>query len=453
METRKRIWGWFFFDWASQPYNTLLITFIFAPYVKELMGDGSAAQSAWGFGIGCAGIVIALLAPILGAMADISGNRMRWIWVFSVFYVVGAAGLWLAAPGDFNLVLILFLFAIGMIGMEFATIFTNSMLPDLGSKHEIGKISGNGWAFGYIGGLVTLLIMLAFFAESATTGQTLLGLDPAFGLNAEQREGTRFVGPLTAIWYAVFMIPFFLWVRDPKPRKAPKGAVAAALKDVVRTIRKLPQTPSLFAYLGSSMLYRDALNGMYVFGGIFAAGVLGWSVVDIGVFAIIAIITGAIFAYIGGRADVKYGPKPVITVCILVLTFVAVAIVMVSPTSVFGIPVAEGSALPDIAFYIIGALIGAAGGVIQSASRTMMVRQADPDRMTEAFGLYALAGKATSFLAPLLIGTVTYVTNSQQIGVSPLIVLFLLGLILLRWVKPEGDLSSDASVRDPVSNP
>ncbi|MCM2562576.1 MFS transporter [Lutimaribacter sp. EGI FJ00015] len=436
---RKRIWGWYFFDWASQPYNTLLITFIFAPYVKELIGDGAAAQSAWGFGIGAAGFVIAILAPVLGALSDLSGNRLRWIWVFSLLYVVGAYGLWWAVPGDFNLYLVLLSFAIGMIGMEFATIFTNSMLPDLGPRDQIGRISGNGWAFGYAGGLVTLVIMLLLLAESADTGKTLIGLDPVLGLDADMREGTRAVGPLTAIWYAVFMIPFFLWVRDPKPARPPRGALKKALAEVVTTLRGLPRTPSLFAYLGSSMFYRDALNGMYVFGGIYAAGVLEWSVVDTGIFGIIAIITGAVFAMIGGRADERFGPKPVITFCILVLTFVAVSIVFISRSSVYGIPVAPSSALPDIVFYVMGALIGAAGGVIQAASRTMMVRQANPDRMAEAFGLYALAGKATSFLAPTAIGIATTISGSQQLGVTPLIALFLIGLILLRWVKPTGD--------------
>ncbi len=446
---RKRIWGWFFFDWASQPYNTLLVTFIFAPYVKDLMGDGTAAQTAWGFGVGAAGIVIVLLAPILGAMADQSGNRMRWIWIFSILYVVGAAGLWTAAPGSFSLTTTLILFAIGMIGMEFTTIFTNSMLPDLGTKEEIGRISGNGWAFGYVGGLIALVLMLTLFAENATTGKTLIGIDPIMGLNAEMREGTRFVGPLTAIWFAVFMIPFFLWVKDPKPAGAPPGAVKKALKEVSATVKKLPQTPSLFAFLGSSMAYRDALNGIYAFGGIYAAGVLGWSVVDIGVFGILAIISGAIFAALGGRADSAFGPKPVIIVCILVLTVAAVAIIFVSPTTVFGIPVAEGSALPDISYYIIGCLVGAAGGVIQSASRTMMVRQANPKKMTESFGLYALAGKATSFVAPLSIGALTYMTGSQQIGISPLMVLFLIGLILLIWVKPEGDQQAWSEEQQP----
>ncbi|MBB04852.1 MAG: MFS transporter [Pseudooceanicola sp.] len=436
---RKRIWGWFFFDWASQPYNTLLITFIFAPYVKELIGDGARAQTAWGFGIGLAGFLIAILAPVLGAISDVSGNRIRWIWGFSGLYVIGSAMLWFAAPGEFNLYQTLFFFGIGMIGMEFATIFTNSMLPDLGTKEEIGRISGNGWAFGYLGGLIALVLMLVLFAEDAETGKTLIGIDPVFGLNAAEREGTRFVGPLTALWYAVFMIPFFVFVRDPKPVARPDGAVGEALSGLRRTLRNLPRTPSLFAYLTSSMFYRDALNGMYVFGGIYASGVLDWSVVFIGVFGIVAIIAGAIFAVIGGRMDARFGPKPVISVSILVLTFVAVSIVFVSRDAVYGLPVADGSMLPDITFFVFGALIGAAGGVIQSASRTMMVRQANPERMAEAFGLYALAGKATSFLAPTLIGIATAISGSQQIGVSPLIFLFLIGLILLRYVKPQGD--------------
>ncbi|MEO0781915.1 MAG: MFS transporter [Pseudomonadota bacterium] len=439
MTARKRIWGWFFFDWASQPYSTLLITFIFAPYIEEIIGDGAEAQATWGFTVGAAGICIALMAPILGAVADIYGNRMRWIWVFSLFYVVGAAGLWLAVPVDYPLMLVLFCFAFGLVGMEFATIFTNSMLPDLGPREDIGRISGKGWAFGYTGGLLALVAMLLLFAESATTGKTLLGIDPILGLDASAREGTRFVGPFTAIWYVIFVIPFFLWVRDPKPAQAPEGALRTALSGLANTIKTLPQTPSLFAYLGSSMFYRDALNGMYFFGGIYAAGVLNWTIIDVGIFGILAILAGAVFAWIGGYADDRFGPKTVIRICIIVLTIVSVCIIFVSRDSVFGTAVDPSSRLPDIAFYVLGAIIGAAGGVIQSASRSMMVRQAKTGRMAEGFGLYALTGKATSFVAPLSVGAVTSISGSQQLGITPLILLFLVGLVLLSWVKTEGD--------------
>ncbi|MDN5786766.1 MFS transporter [Pseudorhodobacter sp.] len=437
---KKRIWGWFFFDWASQPYNTLLITFIFAPYMKDLLGDGSRAQTVWGYGIGAAGLFIALCAPLLGVIADKAGGRMRFLWLFSVMYVIGSWGLWYAIPGDFNLFLIMLCFAIGLVGMEFATIFTNAMLPDLGPAEEIGKISGSGWAFGYVGGLIALVFMLLFLAEGES-GKTLLGISPLFGLDAATREGTRSVGPLTAIWYVVFMVPFFLWVKEPA-RTATMGMMAAARTawpELRQSLRGLPEQRSLFAYLASSMFYRDALNGMYVFGGIYAAGVLHWHVIDVGIFGILASITGALFAWLGGKADSRFGPKPVIAVCVLVLTLVAIGVVLISRTSVFGLPVEATSKLPDIAFYIMGGLIGAAGGALQSASRTMMVRQSDPARITESFGLYALAGKFTSFIAPLTIGVVTDITGSQQLGISPLIGLFLIGLFLLFWVKPQGD--------------
>ena len=438
------------FDWASQPYNTLLLTFIFGPFFAEIVIDrltagGMAedaaraeAQAYWGYGLTTAGILIAVLAPILGAIADSTGRRMPWVWVFSILYVVGAAGLWTANPEGFSIFWVLVFFGIGLIGMEFATIFTNAMLPSLGEHDELGAISGSGWAWGYLGGVLALIFMLLLLAEN-DKGVTFIGIEPILGLDPETREGTRSVGPLTAIWYAVFMIPFFLWVREPRHAVVRGANVSKGLRDLARTIRSLPKHVSLSAYLGSSMLYRDALNGIYTFGGIYALGVLGWSVVDIGVFGIMAAITGAIFAWIGGRADKALGPKPVILTCIWTLALVACAIILISRESVLGIAVGPDSSLPDTAFYICGAVIGAAGGALQAASRTMMVRQANAERITEAFGLYALAGKATTFLAPAAIAITTDLTGSQRLGVTPLIVLFLLGLILLIWVKPDGD--------------
>lgn len=445
---KKRVWGWMFFDWASQPYNTLVLTFIFGPYFAQIvsndlisggMGAEAAkaqAQTYWGWGLTIIGVFIAVLAPVLGAFADNSGRRMPWIWLFSIMYVVGAYGLWWATPPSFSILWVLVAFGIGMIGMEFATIFTNAILPELGTKEQIGRISGSGWAFGYWGGVLALIIMLLLLAENEQ-GVTLIGIEPIFGLDPAMREGTRSVGPLTAIWYAVFMIPFFLWVREVRRPPLQTGfGVSLAVKELMITIRKLPATSSLFAYLVSSMFYRDALNGMFTFGGIYAYGVLGWSVVDVGVFGILAAITGAIFAWVGGMFDQKFGPKPVIFSGIFVLLVVCISVVMISRESVFGMPVEATSKLPDIAFYICGCLIGAAGGALQSASRTMLVRQANPARMTEAFGLYALAGKATSFLAPASIALATSMTGSQRLGITPLIVLFAFGLFLLFWVTP-----------------
>lgn len=435
---RKRVWGWWMFDFANQPYSTLLMTFIFAPYfASAVASDPTQGQQYWGWMLAISGLFIAALAPILGAIADSAGPRRPWLYVFSVMYVIGAAGLWVAVPDSENVVLVLLLFAIGMMGLDFGIIFTNAHLPELGKREELGAISGSGWAVGYAGGVLALVVMLLVFAENEA-GVTLLGNPPPFGLDAEAREGTRMVGPLSALWYVVFALPFFLWVPDVPRKPRIVGAVAEGLRGLGRTLRQLPRNRSLAAYLGSSMLYRDGLNGIFAFGGIYAAGVLGWSIVQIGVFGILAALVGIVGCWVGGRADRRLGPKPVIQACILALILVCTIIVTTSREMVLLVPVAEGSTLPDIVFYICGGLIGAAGGAVQAASRTMMVRQADPARMTEAFGLYALSGKAVSFLAPALVALATQITGSQRLGVAPIILLFLAGLFVLRWVNAEG---------------
>ena len=439
---KKRIWGWYFFDWASQPYNTILLTFIFSPYFAELVGDGGKAQTMWTFGQTISGLVIAFLSPILGAVADAGGKRRRWIFLFSALYFLGSYGLWWTAPESFNPVWTIVIFSVGLIGMEFATNFTNSYLPELGPKEKLGRISGNGWAFGYLGGFFALLITLLLLAERSDTGKTFLGLPPLFGLlDPTTREGTRSVGPFVALWYALFMIPFFLWVRENRSPKVTKGAVPTALRELGATIRSLPKKPSLFAYLTSSMFYRDALNAIYGVGGVYAYGVLGWGAVDSGIFGIVAIVTGVIFTWLGGRADAKFGAKRVVVVLVFVMMIVVAAIATTSRDSVLGFAVAPDSSAPDITFYVIGAIIGAVGGALQSASRTLMVYQCEPGRISEGFGLYALTGKASSFLAPWLIGMATLLSGgNQQIGITPLIGLFFIGLVLMIWVKPDGDL-------------
>lgn len=449
----RRIWGWYFFDWASQPYNTLLLTFIFGPYFAETargyyMGTGmeaeaakAAAQSYWGYGLTIASLVIAVLAPILGAIADSTGRRLVWVWVFSAFYVVGASGLWYVAPGGEAGMLFwaVCFFGIGFVGMEFATIFTNALMPSLSSHDELGSISGRGFAFGYLGGLVALVIMLLFFAGDATTGKTLLGLDPAFGLlDAEAREGTRAVGPFAAIWFAVFMVPFFLWVREPKTARVPLhiGAAMGRLQDLIVS---LWYRASLTAYLGSSLAYRDALNALYAFGGVYALNVLGWETIQIGVFGIIGAITAMVASYLGGGLDKRFGPKPVIAVSIVVLIVVCLVIVGMTRDSVWGIAMDPTGRSADIVFFVCGALIGAAGGPLQASSRTMMLRHTTPDQAAEAFGLYALSGKVASFISPFLIAVATDLTGSARLGISPVIGLFAIGLVLLIWVRPKGE--------------
>ncbi|WP_299899629.1 MFS transporter [uncultured Ruegeria sp.] len=448
---RRRIWGWWFFDWASQPYHTLLVTFVFGPYFAGVAAGyftnegldaqeaAARAQTVWANCLTITGLIIAFGAPLLGAMADVSGRRIPWIFVFSVMYAVGSAALWYTLPDGSNMWLMLSAFGLGFVGAEYALIFINSQLPDLGDDSEVGEISGSGFAFGYFGGLISLAIMLALFVEQAN-GKTLIGLNPIFGLDASQQQGTRFVGPFTAGWFVLFMVPYFLWVREDVPTDK-SGTVREALRLLAKSVSNLRHRVSLASYLGSSMFYRDALNGLYSFGGVYARLVLEWDLIKIGVFGIVSVLAAAAFSWIGGKLDKKLGPKPVILAAIWVLIFVCVTIVMMDRTQIYGIALPEGSNLPDMVFFGCGVLIGGMGGILQSASRSMMVRHTDPEAPVESFGLYGLSGRATAFAAPLLIGIATTVTGSARLGVSPIVLLFILGLFLMSWVRPEGDQS------------
>ncbi|MBY5933657.1 MFS transporter [Tateyamaria omphalii] len=447
---KKRIWGWMAFDWATQPFYTLGLTFIFGPYFAavslgyfETTTDDpkaarAASQALWFWGSTIAGLFIAFTAPLIGAYADSTGRRMPWVWMFSAIYFAMTWALWWTFPDASTLFIILIAFNVGLIASEFMLIFVNAILPSLGDKDEVGKISGNGAALGYWGGVVSLFIMLLLFAENES-GKTLIGLDPVLGLDAGAREGTRSVGPFIAIWFAVFMIPFFLWVREPKQANR-TGGISDAMADLKQSLKGALKRRSLLNFLVSSMFYRDALNALYSAGGVYATLILGWSIIQIGVFGIVGAITAAVATQIGGIFDSRLGPKPVIKFCCFVLIAVTLVIVGMNRISLFGvIALSEGSALPDIIFYICGAAIGGAGGAIYAASRSMMVRHTHPERPTEAFGLFALSGKATAFLAPMMIALFSTMTGSAQLGYIPVIALFVLGLWLLRYVNPEGD--------------
>ncbi len=446
---KQRVWGWYFFDWASQPYYTVLLTFIFAPYFASIasayfMGQGldeqtadAWAQSYWSWTLTAAGLIVGLGGPILGALADTAGRRMPWIVVFSLMTVTGAAALWTVQPDGSNMFWGLIIFALGFIGAEFALIFTNAQLPSLGTPKEIGKISGSGFAFGYTGGLIALVVLLVFFVAQPS-GLTLAGLRPLFGLDPDLKEGTRAAGPIVALWFVVFMVPYFLWVREVRTT-AKRHSWSEAMANLAGSIRGLVDRPSLFAYLGGSMFYRDALNGLYAFGGTYAFLVLDWSIPQVGLFGIISVLAAAGFSQIGGLFDRRFGPTPVIIFCVLLLMAVCATIASMSREAVFGVAIAPDSTLPDAVFYGCGVLIGGLGGVLQAASRTLMARHADPETVTESFGLYGLSGRATAFLAPSLIGLVTAVTGNARFGVVPLIFLFLIGLVLLRWVHADGD--------------
>jgi UMF1 family MFS transporter len=441
---RRAVIGWILFDWAAQPYFTLITTFIFAPYFTTFVApDPATGQSWWGFATGAAGLTIALLSPVLGAVADASGRRKPWIFGFGALLVIGSSLMWLGKPGDASVILpLLIAYAVATIGVEFATVFNNAMMPTLVPPEKIGRLSGTGWATGYVGGILSLVLVLGFLAGSPETGKTLFGVLPWFGLDPSTHQGDRITGPLTGLWFMVFVLPMFLFTPDFPAKRKVGAAVREGIRELRETLRELPQHPSMAAFLLANMIYTDGLVSLFAFGGIYAAGTFGWHTLQIGTFGILLAIAATFGAYLGGKLDDALGPKRVIAGSLVLLLLAVFGILLIDRETILFMkvtPPQPGGALfaapAEQAYLLLGSLIGIAGGPLQAASRTLLIHMAPKDRIAQFFGLFALTGKVTSFIGPMLIGAITAITASQKAGMAVLIVFFVGGLALLARVR------------------
>ncbi|MGY2810276.1 UMF1 family MFS transporter [Bradyrhizobium sp. USDA 4506] len=441
---RAAVISWIFFDWAAQPYFTLITTFVFAPYFASFVApDAASGQALWGFATAAAGLAIALLSPVLGAIADASGRRKPWIAGFGALLVIGASATWIGKPGNPDVIPALLLaYAIASVGVEFATVFNNAMMPTLVPPDRIGRLSGTGWATGYVGGILSLVLVLGFLAANAETGRTLFGFTPLFGLDPAMHEGDRITGPLTGLWFVIFVTPMFLFTPDYPTKRPLRAALGEGLRELRESLSSLPKQKSLARFLLANMIYTDGLVSLFAFGGIYAAGTFGWDTIRIGTFGIILAVAGTFGGWIGGKLDDAFGPKRVITGSLLILLLAIVVILTVNKDSILFIPVAPpvpGGALfagaAERAYIVLGCLIGATGAPLQAASRSLLIRLAPKDRIAQYFGLFALTGKVTSFIGPLLIGAITAATASQKAGMAVLVAFFVAGLALLAKVR------------------
>ncbi len=437
--SRRAIRSWMLFDWAAQPFFTVVITFIFGPYfVSRLAEDAVQGQAAWGYTVTIAGVIIALLAPVLGAVADATGARKGWIAFFALIKITALSLLWFAAP-DSALWLPMLCIVCAMVAAEFSILFNDSMMPRLIPAQDIGRVSNLAWGLGYLGGLVVLFSVLLLLAGNPETGKTLLGVKPLLGLDPTQGEDARITGPYAALWYLIFILPMFLFTPDASRGASLSSAVGSTLRELKATLAEAWARKALMRFLLARMLYQDGVNGLLALGGTFAASMFGWQTIEMGIYGILLLLVAIGGCAYAGRLDARMGSKAVVLLSLLCLLVATIGIVSTGPGySLFGLlslSTDDGGGLfatgAEKIYIAFGLLIGIAFGPVQASSRAYLARSVGVDEAGRYFGLYALSGRATAFLAPMAVATLTLYTDSARIGMAALLVFLIAGLILL----------------------
>ncbi|MDG4904860.1 MULTISPECIES: MFS transporter [unclassified Mesorhizobium] len=437
--TGRGIWGWMFFDWAAQPFFTVVTTFIFGPYfVSRMASDATTGQAAWGYGIAAAGLVIAVLSPVLGSIADQTGPRKPWIASFAAVKIISLTLLWFAAPGS-SLFLIVLLFSLASVAAEFSTVFNDSMMPRLVPKEDIGKISNIAWGLGYLGGMVALIFVVLFLAGNLETGKTIIGLDPLFGLDPKLGEDARFTGPMSAGWYFLFILPMFIFTPDAIKGLSMGPAVREGLSELKSTLFEVRKRVGIFRFLVARMIYQDGVNALLALGGTFAAGMFNWSITEIGMFGIILNVVAIFGCWIAARLDTALGSKAVVMIALMLLLLATIGVVSTGPgftlLGLIQLPTTDSGGLfgtaAEKAYILYGLLIGLAFGPVQASSRSYMARSVTAAESGRYFGIYALAGRATSFLAPFLVSTITLASGSARLGMAVIALFLGLGMAIL----------------------
>ena len=419
----KGTFSWALWDWASQTFPTVVTSFIFGRYItSEFFAPAgyslaeAGQYTAFWLGISgvVAGVLIALIAPIVGRRADTSGRKKFWLMV-NTYLFAGTIGLmFFVAPSSDFFVFGLVLLAAGGIFFEFATVNYNSMLNEVARPHERGKISQFGWGLGYIGGII-LLVMALWIIQFG--GAELLGIPDTDALSV------RVVMVISMFWVIIFSIPLMLKVPEAKPIAGTENeGVLLAYKKLIRslvTMRK--ENPNLLKFLIASAVYRDGLNGVFAYGAVLGGIAFGLDLTEIILFGIAANIVAGIGAFVGSFFEDRVGSRKII--------FVSLVGVIVGG---FGVFIFESAG--TIAFFSFGLFLCTFVGPAQAASRTMMSRLSADDKQGEAFGLYATTGRAVSFLAPaawaIFVGLF-----SPIYGILGLMLILVVGLLLLISVR------------------
>ncbi|MEM1282133.1 MAG: MFS transporter [Chlamydiota bacterium] len=407
----KTILSWGLYDWANSSFFTIVITYIFPAYfVKAVAPDHITGTYWWGNAIAFSALLVALGAPVFGAIADYGGKRKLWISICTYLGIIATGLLWFAYPNVDYAWHTLTAVILSVIAFEIGIAFYNSLLPSIAPPSHIGRVSGWSWGLGYIGGLLSLIICLFAFVQGNF-----------FGLSTDSSANIRICGPFTALWVYIFSRPLFMFVHDTPHQKHPtKEAIKLGITTLWKTLKKLPKNRSLLFFFASRIFYIDGLNTLFAFGGIYAAGTFNMNMSEVILLGIVLNITAGFGAMLFAWIDDWFGAKLTITVSLLCLSIAGTFILLIKS---------------KLAFWILASILGTFVGPVQAASRSLLVRMVPEKKITEMFGLFAFSGKATNFMGPWLVALLTKIFDSQRVGMTVIILFFIIGLFGIQKVS------------------
>jgi UMF1 family MFS transporter len=422
-DDKRAILAWCMYDWGNSAFTTLVVTFVYATYFTRAFAPNELIGTTyWSYAIGVSAILVALLSPILGAIADRGGRRRRYLMISTLTCVLATAALTFVKPGGERAILLaLTIFVLANVAFEVGMVFYNAFLPSIVSQEKIGRVSGYGWGLGYVGGLASMLFgLFAFVGFDPNPGW--LGITNAEGLNA------RSTNLLVAGWFLVFSVPLFVFVREGR-RPSERIDVRGALSGLKKTFHEIRRYREIAKFLVARLVYNDGLVTIFALGGVYAIGTFGFTLTEVMIFGIVINVTAGLGAFAFGFVDDRIGGKATIMVSLVALG-VAVLAAMVAPTRAW--------------LWVAAMGIGLFAGPNQSASRSLMGRFVPASTQSEFFGFFAFSGKFTSFLGPILFGTATAAFGTQRAGVATVLAFLVVGGLLLATISEQRGIEAAA---------
>ncbi|HTO69475.1 MAG TPA: MFS transporter [Myxococcota bacterium] len=445
-------WSWAVFEWARNPYVILITIYLFAPYfTNHVVGDPVRGQAVWGAINGYGGIATALLAPILGAIADSGGRRKPWLAFFVCVMAPTSFGLWYALPGGAGLSVpwIAFILIANSAAFEYSAVFHNAMLPSIAPAARVGFLSGLGLALGNASSLLILVFMLWAFSLPGNVDWSFVPAHPLFGLDTSLHEQDRITGPIAAVWLLAFATPLFLFTPDRnRGSLGALEAIRAGFRQLAHTLRELRSYRNVAMYLFARMIYNDGKTAVLVFGGVYASGIFGWNSLTMTIFGIVLSVFAVFGGFVGGWLDDTFGSKRAILVSIGGTSLGLVLAVSITPDQLFFTVPWDRAAphvwslpffatVPELVYIGVLTLVAVFITAAYANSRTMLARIVPPAMMTEFFGIYSLSGTSVAWIGSFTVRWFTEAFHSQRIGFASILIFLLGGLVLMTFVREE----------------